>query len=482
MGEDRELRQKIYTAHLTRASEFEKGAEKPRDNAPTMTEVLRLRQENAELLGYPNHAELSLSKKMATLTAAEKLIEDLRVASYDTGVKELEELTDWAIKEKGFSEGKLMQWDVPFYAEKMKEAKYAFNEEELKPYFSLPKVEAGLWQLANKLFGIDISEISQPESLGIEKWHPDVRVFEIKRDGNTVAYFFLDAYSRPDTKKGGAWMNEVVGRSGNVIFGPHGRLPVALMVCNQSPPVGDEPSLMTFREVETLFHEFGHALQHMLTQETEGHASGIRLVEWDAVEEPSQFMENWVYHKPTVDELAKHYKTGELIPDELFQKILKAKTYRSASQMLRQLHFSKVDLELHKIKLSPGDEGKKQIFDVDLEVSKTFDVLKLLDFDRFLCGFAHIFAGGYAAGYFSYKWAEVLSADCFAAFEEVGMDNPEEIKKTGRRFADTILGLGGGVAPLEVFKRFRGREPSIDALLRHNGLLSGSTTSTSGKL
>ncbi|CAD7944085.1 unnamed protein product [Amoebophrya sp. A120] len=497
---DRELRKKMYQAHLKRASEFstdlkdEEG--KIKDNTPLMEEILKLRQENAELLGYKNYAEVSMAKKMATFESANKLIEDLRSKSYATAVKELEDLEKFAKTEYEKlpfpKDEKLMQWDVPYYAERMKEMKYEFNEEELKPYFSLPKVLSGLWNLANKLFGISIREIASAEEktkLGVSLWNEDVMVFEIVKDNEVVSYFYLDPFSRPETKKGGAWMDEVCGRTANpeLVQGEKKiRLPVAHMVCNQTPPVtsGEKkiPSLMNFREVETLFHEFGHALQHMLTKESEGMAAGIRNVEWDAVEQPSQFMENWCYDKPTVDSMAIHYETGEKLPDALFQKLVKAKNYRAASMMLRQLHFSFVDLELHSRyytaagdgssaeKSDPVKKAEQTMWEVDKKVSDKFDVLPLLPYDRFLCSFAHIFAGGYAAGYFSYKWAEVLSADCFAAFEEVGLQNEKEIEKTGRKFADTVLGLGGGVAPLEVFKEFRGREPTVDALLRHNGL------------
>ena len=326
-----------------------------------------------------------------------------------------------------------------------------------------------------KLFGVDIEPITDLKAKGISVWHPDVRVFQISRDGKVISYFYLDPYSRPATKKGGAWMDECAARTANpkiIHAGENVRLPVAHMVCNQTPPIGDEPSLMTFREVETLFHEFGHALQHMLTKESEGLAAGIRNVEWDAVEQPSQFMENWCYDKATVDGMARHYKTHEPIPEELWHKVKAARTYRAASMMLRQLHFSYVDLQLHA-NYDPNlqTNGGKTVWDVDREAAAKFDILPILDYDRFLCGFAHIFAGGYSAGYFSYKWAEVLSADCFAAFEEVGLENTEKVQQVGKKFADTILALGGGVKAAEVFKRFRGREPTADALLRHNDLL-----------
>ncbi len=284
------------------------------------------------------------------------------------------------------------------------------------------------------------------------------------------AYFYLDPYSRPSEKRGGAWMDEVVGRSKVLATdGSDARLPVAHMVCNQTPPIGDKPSLMTFREVETLFHEMGHALQHMLTQQDVGHVAGIRGVEWDAVELPSQFMENWCYHKTTLMSFAKHYKTGETLPDDLYDKLVAAKNYRSGTMMLRQLHFSVTDLDLHA-RFTPG--LGESIYDRENKIGEKTTVMPPLDFDRFLCGFSHIFAGGYAAGYFSYKWAEVLSADAFSAFEEVGLDDDAAVAEVGKRFKDTVLGLGGGRSPEKVFRDFRGRDPSTEPLLRHCGLLA----------
>lgn len=470
-AEDRALRKEMYDAYLTRASEYTpKKDGKSCDNEPLIREILQLKLEKAKMLGYESHAEVSMAKKMATLPDALKMIKDLLGSSKDKGLKELQELQQFAEESFGWPKGEgLRQWDVPFYAERLKEARYSFKQEELKPYFSLPKVQAGLFTLAKRLFDVDIAELD-PKAKQVSTWHPDVKLFEVRQDGKTVAYFYMDPYSRPETKKGGAWMSDVCGRTHNpLLAGDDGvRLPVAHVVCNQSPPVGDEPSLMTFGEVETLFHEFGHSLQHMLTNELEGKCSGIRLVEWDAVEQPSQFMENWCYDKQTMDAIALHYKTGETIPAELFQKVVDSRTFRAASMMLRQLHFSWADLRLHS-EYDPTD-ATRSIFDLDREVGAETDVLPVLEHDRFLCSFSHIFAGGYAAGYFSYKWAEVLSADCFAAFEEAGLSDDTKVKEVGRRFRETVLGMGGGIAPAEVFRRFRGRDPKPDALLRHNGL------------
>jgi oligopeptidase A len=290
-----------------------------------------------------------------------------------------------------------------------------------------------------------------------------VRYFRIRDEsGADIAAFFLDPYSRPSEKRGGAWMDECVGRA-------PGRLPVAYLVCNQVPPVAGKPSLMTFAEVETLFHEFGHGLQHMLTRVDHPLAAGIRNVEWDAVELPSQFMENWCYHRETLRRLSGHFETGAPLPDDLFDKIRSARTYRSGSDMLRQIYFALTDLALHH---GYDPDGGETPNDVQRRIASRTTTLPPLPEDRSLCSFTHIFAGGYAAGYYSYKWAEVLSADAFAAFEEAGLDDEPAVARTGRRYRDTVLALGGSLHPLEVFRAFRGREPTTDALLRHAGLLA----------
>lgn len=432
------------------------------DNTPIIEKILALKYERAQLLGKRHHADVSTASKMATFEGAMKLMEDLRAKSYDFAVKEMDELKAFA-KKQGF-EGELKNWDVTFYAERMREAMYSYQEEDLRPYFSLPRVLEGLFSLVTRLFDVEIVAADGKAPV----WDKDVRFFQINRNGAPVAYFYLDPYSRPAEKRGGAWMDECASRSKTMAAaGSALRLPIAHMVCNQSPPVGDQPSLMTFREVETLFHEIGHALQHMLTTQEEGLVAGIRGVEWDAVETPSQFMENWCYDKATVDKMAKHYETGETIPTDLWNKVKAAKNYRAGSMMLRQLQFSVTDLQLHSA-FQPG--GDKSVHDLYKEVAKTYQIQEPLEYDRFLCGFSHIFAGGYSAGYYSYKWAEVLSADCFAAFEEAGLDNEDKVKETGVRFRDTVLAMGGGAAAPEVFKEFRGRDPTPDALLRHSGL------------
>ncbi|KAL6633250.1 hypothetical protein ACP70R_025921 [Stipagrostis hirtigluma subsp. patula] len=457
---NRALREEVYRAYLTRASSGEL------DNTNIISQILKLRLEKAKLLGYKNYAEVSMAQKMATVERVEELLEKLRAASWDHAVKDMEDLKVFA-KDSGSPEANdLTHWDLTFWSERLRESKYDINEEELRPYFALPKVMDGLFTLANKLFGVSV----EPADGLAPVWHSDVKFYCVKDSSNSpVAYFYFDPYSRPSEKRGGAWMNVVFSRSR--VLSRNGlpvRLPVAHMVCNQTPPVGDKPSLMTFREVETVFHEFGHALQHMLTKQDEGFVAGIRGVEWDAVELPSQFMENWCYHKDTLLSIAKHYETGETLPEEIYEKLVAAKNFRAGTFSLRQIRFASVDMELHT---TYDPNGSLSIYDVDRRVAERTQVLAPLPEDRFLCSFSHIFAGGYAAGYYSYKWAEVLSADAFSAFEDAGLDNEKAIEETGRRFRDTVLALGGGKSPLEVFVSFRGREPSPEPLLRHNGLL-----------
>ena len=451
---NRDLREKLYRAYVTRASSGDK------NNAPLISEILQLRQEKAELLGYANFAEFSLAKKMApNVAAVEKMFSDLRKQSWDAAVRDLEEIRAYAA-ENGQSQ-ELAHWDIPFWSERLREQKFDYTDEQLRPYFSLERVMDGLFSLCNRLFGITVVEADGEAPV----WDPDVRFLKIKNeDGKHIASFYLDPYSRPANKRPGAWMNDCLGRrwADNSL-----QLPVAHLVCNGTPPVGDKPSLMTFREVETLFHEFGHGLQHMLTTVDHSDAAGISGVEWDAVELPSQFMENWCYHRPTLLGMTAHYETGEPLPEELFDKIVAARTFQSGSQMLRQLQFGMIDIELHSAFDPNGDET---IFDVQARIGQKTSAMPPLPESRFLCSFSHIFAGGYAAGYYSYKWAEVLSADAFGAFEEAGLDNEAAIQETGRRFRDTVLAEGGSRHPMEIFADFRGREPNPDALLRHAGL------------
>ena len=467
---DRGIRESVYMASITKASEFEKDADGARDNVPLINEILTLKAEAAKLLGFKNHAERSLAAKMASSVESVTELSDLILEkALPNAYKELEAVTNYARENGGedYSEEKLeklMPYDVTFWSERYKEAKFALKEEELRPYFKFEAVLEGMFGLVDRIFGIKCVAADGEA----EVWNDDVRFFNVldSESGKHIASFYLDPYSRPADKRGGAWMDVCIGKSDAL-----GRdIPVAYLTCNGSPPVGDTPSLMTFREVETLFHEFGHGLQHMLTKATVGDVAGINGVEWDAVELPSQFMENWCYDKPTVYGFANHYETGEPLPEEIFEKLKAQKTYNAAMMACRQLYFGQMDMQLHS-EYDPNNDKGETIFDVQRRVAEKYSPYNMpLEQDRFLCAFGHIFAGGYSAGYYSYKWAEVMSADAFGAFEDVGLDNDEKVIEVGKKFRDTVLSLGGAVPPSDVFSQFRGREPSPDALLRHNGL------------
>lgn len=453
----RDLREKTYRARIAIASAGEL------DNSPVIEKILSLRKEQAQLLGFKTYAEQSLTSKMAgRVDAVDKLLDELLNASWERGKHEHAELERFA-QEKGFS-APLLEWDIPYYAERLKEERYQFSDEELRPYFPITKVLHGLFALVERLFGIKVVE-SRGDA---PTWHQDVRFFKVfdVETKHHIASFFLDPYARPGQKRAGAWMDDCVNRRK---LGDKTAIPVAHLICNGTPPVADQPALMGFDEVHTLFHEFGHGLQHMLTVIDEPGASGINGIEWDAVELASQFMENWLYHEPVLRSISGHYKTNAPLPDTLVNKILAARNYRAASMMLRQLHFGLTDIELHHRHVAGGSETPHDVFN---RIARKTNVLPPRPENRFLCAFSHIFSGGYSAGYYSYKWAEVLSADAFAAFEDVGLDNIAAVEETGRRYRATILALGGGEHPMDVFKKFRGREPSTQALLRHSGLLS----------
>jgi oligopeptidase A len=454
----RELREKVYRAYITRASSGEV------DNLPLIERILALRAEKARLLGHGSFAEVSLAAKMAPgVRAVEQLLGELRGAARSRAQGELAELTEVARRKTGDASFELKLWDSAFWAERLREERYAYTDEELRPYFALPRVLEGLFDTAHRLFGITVRAADGE----VPVWDSSVRFFRMADEsGQDIAAFFLDPYSRPATKRGGAWMNSAIDRKRL----PQGglRLPVAYLVCNATPPVGGKPALLTFREVETLFHEFGHGLQHMLTRVDFPEAAGINNVEWDAVELPSQFMENWCFHEETLSRLARHVDTGEPLPKALQDKIRAGRIYRAASITLRQVYFATLDLELHH-RYQPG--GADKVLDIQRRVAEENTVMAPLAEDRFLCAFSHIFAGGYAAGYYSYKWAEVLSADAFSAFEEAGLADARAVEKTGRRFRDTVLALGGSRHPLVVFEAFRGRAPSTQPLLKHTGLL-----------
>ena len=451
-ADDRELRREIYTAYVTRASD--QGPHDPQyDNTRVMEEILALRHEAAQLLGFDNYAEHSLATKMAQSTdQVLAFLNDLAERSLPLARQELDEVRAFARERHGMDA--LEAWDITYYSEKLQQHKYAISQEALKPYFPEDKVLSGMFAVVERLYGVQISERSD-----VDVWHQDVRFFEISDAGGVRGQFYLDLYARPN-KRGGAWMDDCVTRM-KTASGV--QAPVAYLTCNFSSPIGDDPALFTHDEVLTLFHEFGHGLHHMLTQVDYPSVAGIGGVPWDAVELPSQFMENWCWQKEALDDIAGHYQTGEPLPDALFDKMIAAKNFQSAMQMVRQLEFSIFDFRLH---LEYNPERGARIYEILDEVRQQVAVMEPPSFNRFPHSFAHIFAGGYAAGYYSYKWAEVLSADAFAAFEEQGIFD----RDTGLRFLAAILEQGGSREPMELFIEFRGREPSIDALLRHSGL------------
>jgi oligopeptidase A len=458
----RDLRETVYRAQVARASSGEL------DNSPLIERILSLREEQARRLGYANWAEVSLASKMAgSVAEVEQLLDELRAAAYPVAQQELEALRAIARRHGAPEAEDLKPWDVAFWAEKLRQESFELDSEALRPWFPLEQVLQGLFGLCQRLFDIRIVSTDPGEA---PTWHPDVRYFRVLdgASGQPLAAFYLDPYSRPGSKRGGAWMDECLGRSNTRSGEPV--LPVAYLICNQSPPVGDTPSLMTFEEVETLFHEFGHGLQHMLTTVERPQAAGINNVEWDAVELPSQFMENWCYDRATLMGMARHWQTGEPLPEADYQKLLAARTFMGGSATLRQVHFALTDLRLHSVWRQGCGQSPEQL---RRELARTTAVLEPIDDDAFLCAFSHIFAGGYSAGYYSYKWAEVLSADAFSAFEEVGLDVEDEVVATGRRFRDTVLSLGGSRSPAEIFEAFRGRPPSSEALIRHSGLVAG---------
>jgi len=450
----RAQREAIYRAHVGRASAGEW------DNSPLIDRILTLRKEQSTLLGFSCYADRSLASKMAPDTAAvEQMIAELKSASDGPMRADFAEIE--ALARENGQETPLLHWDTGFWSERLREARFDYTDDQLRPYFPLPKVLDGLFGLSERLFGI---QIERADASTAHPWHANVQYFHVLRNDQLIASFYLDPYSRPAEKRGGAWMNDCLNRRQS----ERGlQLPVVHLVCNGTPPVGDTPSLMSFSEVETLFHEFGHGLQGMLTTIDYAEVSGLNGVEWDAVEIASQFMENWCYHKPTLIGMTGHVETGEPLPDDLFEKIVAARTFQSGTQMMRQLAFGQTDLLLHT---SYDPKGEENVFDVEHRVVGEMSALQPLPESRFLCAFSHIFAGGYAAGYYSYKWSEVLSADAFAAFEEAGLDDESAVAETGARFRDTILALGGSRAPMDIYRDFRGRAPSTEALLRHNGL------------
>jgi len=451
-ADNRDLRREVYTAFVTRASDQGPNAGEW-DNAPLMEEILALRHEKAQLLGFESYAQLSVERKMArSPEEVMNFLSDLAAKAYPQAQKDFAELQTFA-SDQGVD--KLKPWDVGYYSEKLRQARYAISQEELRPWFPAPKVLDGLFQVAGKLFDVEFKADPQ-----VTTWHPDAQYFQVLRQGQPLAGFYLDLYAR-EGKRGGAWMADCRNRRRTA--NDQVQLPVAFLTCNFTPPVEGKPSLLTHNEVTTLFHEFGHGLHHMLTQIEVPDVAGINGVAWDAVELPSQFLENFCWEREGLDLMTGHHETGEPLPQELFEKMLAAKNFQSAMQMVRQLEFSLFDFRLHLEKQAPSAAEIQALLD---EVRSQVSVVPTADFNRFQNGFGHIFAGGYAAGYYSYKWAEVLSADAFSAFEEEGIFNPA----TGRRFREEILEKGGSEDAMTLFINFRGREPQVDALLRHNGI------------
>ena len=452
-ADDRAFRELMYRASATRASEFGKAEF---DNTPLIAAIVKLRRELAQLLGFANYAEYSLEPKMAeTPGQVIEFLNELAVRARPYAERDLKELNEFARTELGMD--KLDAWDIPYASEKLRVARYAFSEQEVKQYLPETTVVPGMFKLIETLYGLTITPTEAP------CWHADVRFYSIHdKAGALVGQFYLDLYAR-STKRGGAWMDDAITRR-RIASGI--QLPVAYLNCNFAAPVGGQPAQFTHDEVITLFHEFGHGLHHLLTQVDYLGVSGIHGVEWDAVELPSQFMENFCWEWDVLRTMTRHYQTGKPLPKSLFDKMLAAKNFQSGMQTVRQIEFSLFDLELQSSFDADGTTGAKTALDLINDVRKRVAVVFPPDYNRFPNSFSHIFAGGYAAGYYSYKWAEVLSADAFSLFEEKGVLDPA----MGRRFRNEILAVGGSRPALESFKAFRGREPNMDALLRHNGM------------
>ena len=450
---NRQLREALYQAYTTRASEL--GANPEWDNTQVMQDILQLRREEAQLLGYATYADLSLATKMAeNPQAVLSFLEDLAQRSKPFAEQEFAEIQAFAREHYGLEQVKV--WDVTYISEKIKQARFDFSEEDLKPYFPADRVIEGLFSLVQQLFGIHIQQVTE----GVDLWHPDVRFYHVyDKQGQLQAKFYLDLYARQH-KRGGAWMSDFCGRFQRA----EGlQIPVAFMTCNSAAPVGDKPALFTHDEVVTLFHEFGHGLHHMLTQVDYPDIAGINGVEWDAVELPSQFMENWCWERSVLNRISGHWQTGEPIPDDLYNKMQAARHFQTAMATVRQLEFAIFDMRLH-MDAQAAEAGRAQA--LLNEVRQQVAVVPYPTFNRMANTFTHVFAGGYAAGYYSYKWAEVLSADAFARFEEEGLFDAG----VGEAFLQEVLQVGGSRPAMESFVAFRGRKPQVDALLRHSGL------------
>lgn len=451
--DNRDLRREVYEAFVTRASDMGPDAG-TWDNTPVMAEILKRRHAMAKLLGFNNYAERSLATKMArSVDEVLEFLNQLAAKSKPIAEREFAELKAFAKDTHGVDD--LQAWDIGYYSEKLRHDRYDISPETLRPWFPVDKVVPGLFAVAEKLFDIQIE--ARPE---VETWHPDATAYCISRHGEPLAWFYLDLFARQG-KRGGAWMADCRVRWRNL----RGQLqlPVAFLTCNFTPPVNGKPSLLTHDEVTTMFHEFGHGLHHMLTQVDVLDVSGINGVAWDAVELPSQFLENWCWNPDSLALIASHHETGEPLPEDLLQKMLAAKNFQSGMAMVRQLEFSLFDFRLHA---EFTEEAPTNPLDMHRKVRSEIAVVEAPEFNRFPNSFSHVFSGGYAAGYYSYKWAEVLAADAFSLFEERGIFDPE----TGKAFLENILEKGGSQEPMELFKAFRGREPQVDALLKQNGI------------
>lgn len=453
-ADDRELRRELYEAYTTRASDQGPNAGRW-DNTQIIIDILKRRHELAQLLGFENYAQVSLAPKMARSTQeVMDFLTDLARRSAPQAHRELAEVEDFARSQGG--PARLETWDLPYWSEKLRQARYAINDEELKPYFALEQVLEGMFAVAGRLFNIRIARAGHAEV-----WHPDVQFFEIlDHEARPVAQFFLDPFAR-QKKRGGAWMDVCTNR---LVSGNRRQLPTAYLVCNFTPAVSGRPTLLTHDEVQTLFHEFGHGLHHMLTRVDYPAVAGINGVAWDAVELPSQFLENWCWEREALDCFARHWETNAPLPDELFARMRAARHFQSALQTVRQLEFALFDFRLH---LEYDPDQPSHVLELLNEVRRQVSPLMPPAFNRFPNSFSHIFAGGYAAGYYSYKWAELLSADAFSLFEENGIFDPA----SGQSFRKHILEKGGSDDAMNLYKAFRGREPTIDALLRHTGIL-----------
>lgn len=462
-ADDRKLRETLYKAYVTRASEFDKhknSKQESLDNSQVMADIMALRAKKSELLGFDNYAQVSLSRKMAdSAEQVEGFLRDLAEKATPAAKRDLEQLKAEA-RAQGIES--IEPWDTAYLAEKVKQAKFNLSQEEIRPYFPLPKVIDGLFNIVNKLFGVRAVEQSDKVAL----WHEDVRFYQLfDKDDSLIGGFYFDLYARTG-KRGGAWMSGFQARyeyAGNV-GEAYSQLPVCFMVGNFTPPTDDKPSLLTHDEVLTLFHEFGHGLHHLLTEVSISDVAGVNGVEWDAVELPSQFLENWAWDSEGIALISAHVDSGEPLPESQLKALLAAKNFQSGMQTLRQIEFALFDLLIHAQSPAPDYQGILATLD---KVREDVAVMQTPDYNRFANGFSHIFAGGYAAGYYSYKWAELLSADAFSRFEEEGLFNAD----TGQAFRDNILAVGGSLPAKTNFENFRGREASIDALLRHGGFI-----------